>query len=76
MADVLLLFVAALFVLGATVTAGVITRQGQRKRALERQDRPRRLRQELAATEDYIRQVNQATADEELDRLERHKENN
>jgi hypothetical protein len=74
MADVFLLFLTALIMLGGALSAMLIVRAGRRKRVFEARERPRRLRQELDGIEDYIRKVNQATADGELDSLERHKE--
>jgi hypothetical protein len=76
MADVILLFAAALLVLGGAVAVAFIVRSGTRRQALARRGQPARLRDELSAIDDYIRQVSQATADEDLDRLEQHKENN
>lgn len=74
MADVLLLFLAALLVLGGTTAAALITRAGCRKRALERRDRPRRQRQEIDQLDNYIRQLSQAATDADIDRLEQLKE--
>jgi hypothetical protein len=79
MADVFLLFLAAVMVLGTGVAVPLAVRSGRRRKAarreLERRERPRRLRAELAETEDFIRRVGQATADDELDRLEESREN-
>ena len=74
MADVLLLFLAALLVLGGGTAVILISRAGRRKRALGRRDRPARLRAELNEIDQRIRRVNQAATDAELDRLEHDKE--
>jgi hypothetical protein len=74
MADVLLLFFAALWVLGGGAVVALTVRRGRRQIAARRRERPRELREEAARIDDYIRKVNQATADDELDRLERQKE--
>jgi len=70
MADVLLLFLAATVVLGGGVAVTMIARAGHRRRVLEQQDRPRRLRQELDQIDRYIRELGQAAADDDVDRLE------
>jgi hypothetical protein len=75
MGDVLILFAAALLTLGGAVTAALTVRSGRRRRALAGRDRPRRLQQELRDLDDYIRRVNQATADEQIDRLEQERKN-
>ena len=74
MADVLLLFLGALIVLGGGVAVAFTVRSGRRRQAVERRQRPARLRAELDQIDQRIRQVNQAATDAELDRLERHKE--
>jgi hypothetical protein len=71
MADVLLLFLAALLAIGGGLAVTIIARAGRRKRALEARDRPRRLRQELNQIDQYIRQLDQAAADDDIDRLGR-----
>jgi hypothetical protein len=71
MADVVLLFVAAVLVLGGMTVTAVIVRAGRRSRALEERDRPRRLRADLRATDGYISRVNGALSEDDLDSLER-----
>ena len=74
MADVIILFAAALAVLGGAVAIALTVRSGRRRRELERRRRPARLRAELDQIDQRIRRVNQATADADLDRLEQPKE--
>ena len=74
MADALLLFLAALLVLGGGTALAVTVRWNRHRDALERRDRPARLRAELDQIDRRIRQVNQAATDAELDRLEQPKE--
>jgi hypothetical protein len=74
MADVIILFAAALLVLGGTVALALTVRYGRRRRALEARGRPARLRAELDQIDERIRRVNQATSDADLDRLEHDKE--
>ena len=69
-----MLFLAALLVLGGGVALAVAVRWNRRRTALERRDRPVRLRAELDQIDRRIRQVNQAATDAELDRLEQLKE--
>jgi len=70
MADVLILFAAAMVVLVGGVAVTLIARAGHRRRVLEQRDRPRRLRQELDQIDRYIRELGQAAADDDVDRLE------
>jgi len=70
MADVLLLFLAAILAIGGGVAVTLIARAGHRRRVLEQRDQPRRLRQELDQIDRYIRELGQAAADDDLDRLE------
>ena len=70
MADVLLLFLAAILAIGGGVAVTLIARAGHRRQVLEARDRPRRLRQELNQIDRYIRELSQAGADDDLDRLE------
>lgn len=74
MGDVLLLFLAALIVIGGGVAVALTVRAGKRKRALDVRDRARRLRRELSEIDEYIRGLGQAASDDDLDRLERDKE--
>ena len=71
MTDVLLLFAAALLVLGGAVVTAIVVRAGWCGRALEERDRPRRLRADLRATDDYIGRVNEALSEDDLDSLDR-----
>ena len=71
MADVVLLFAAAVLVLGGAVVTAVIVRAGRRRRAFEERDRPRRLRADLRAADDYIRRVSEALSEDDLDSMER-----
>ena len=70
MADVLLLFAAALAVLGGGVAVALTVRSGRRKREMEYRERPGRLRAELDQIDQRIRRVNQAATDADLDRLD------
>lgn len=70
MADVLLLFLAALAVLGGGVALALVARAGRRRMALERRQRPGKLRAELDQIDQRIRRIDQATADADLDSLE------
>ena len=74
MADVILLFAAALFVLGGGVAVAVTIGAGRARRELERRRRPAMLRAELGQIDQRIRQVNQAATDADLDRLEQPEE--
>jgi len=74
MTDVVLLFVAAVLVLGGGVVTAAVVRAGRRRRALEERGRPRRLRADLRATDDYIRRVNEALSEDDLDSMERKRE--
>jgi hypothetical protein len=74
MADVILLFCAALLALGGTAAMALTVRYGRRRQALERHARPARLRRELDEINERIRQVNQAATDADLDRLEQPEE--
>ena len=70
MADVLLLFLAAMAILGGVVALTLVTHAGRRRKALERRRRPARLRAELDQIDQRIRRVNQAATDADLDRLD------
>ena len=74
MADVIVLFAAALLVLGGGVALVLTVRHGRRKRVLERSGRPARLRRELNEIDTYIRELGQAASDDDVDRLENDKE--
>lgn len=74
MADVLILALGAVIVMAGSLAVALVVRAGKRGQALERQQRPARLRAELDQIDQRIRRVNQAATDAELDRLERHKE--
>lgn len=69
MADVLILFAAALLMLGGGFAAWLVARSGRRAREVSRASRPRALRDDLRRTDDYIREVGQALTDGDLDRL-------
>jgi hypothetical protein len=71
MADVLLLAFAALAVLGGGTVTALIVRAGRRRRAAAGRDRPAALRRELDDIGTWISDVNKATAEPQLDRLER-----
>lgn len=71
MADVVILFAAALMVLGGGIMVAVIVRAGQRRNAQIRRDAPRRLRADLRATDDYIARVNDVLDEDDLDSLDR-----
>ncbi len=70
MADVILLFVAALFVIGGVVAIAVTIGTGRRRREVERSQEPARLRAELDQIDQRIRRVNQAATDADLARLD------
>jgi hypothetical protein len=74
MADVIVLFAAALLVLGGAVVLARTVQRGRRKRVLERSGRPARLRRELNEIDTYIRELGQAASDDDVDRLEHDKE--
>lgn len=74
MADVLILALGAVIVMAGGLVLAVIVRTGKRNRALERRQRPARLRAELDQIDQRIRRVNQAATDAELDRLDPTKE--
>lgn len=76
MADVIVLFAAALLTLAGAVTALAVARAGRHRRALAERGRMRRQREELARVDDYIRRVSQATTDEQLDRLDDERKHN
>jgi hypothetical protein len=69
-ADVLILFIAALAVLAGAFAVALVIRSGRRRRALAEADRPRRAEREIAGIDDYLRRLSQAAAGEEIDRLE------
>jgi len=69
-ADVIVLFLGALIVLGASATAAVMVRASRRRRALAAASRPARLKAEADYLDQYVRRLDQAAADGDLDRLE------
>lgn len=71
MADVIILFAAALMVLGGGIMVAVIVRAGQRRNAQIRRDAPRRLRADLRATDDYIARIKDVLSEDDLDSLDR-----
>ena len=71
MADAVLLFVAAVLVMGTSLGLAVIIGHGRRERARLRRDAPRQLRADLKATDDYIGRINDALSEEDLDSLDR-----
>lgn len=71
MADVLILLAAAVLIMGGGVATALIARNGRRRQAQIRRDAPRRLRQDIRATGDYIKQINDALSEEDLDSLDR-----
>jgi hypothetical protein len=73
-ADVVLLFIAAVLVLGGAAVIAAIVRAGRRGQALRERDRPRRLRADLRATDEYISRINDALSDDDLDSLERQRD--
>lgn len=70
MADVLALLAAAVLALAAIVTAAVMARTARRRKALAEASRPARLKSEADYLDRYVRRLDQATADADLDRLE------
>lgn len=76
MADVLILFAAALIVLIGAGALVLIARAGRRRRAVAERDRPARSRRLLAETNDLIRRIDQAATDDELDRLDSERKRN
>lgn len=74
MADVLILFTAAMLTLAGGIVLALTVRSGQRRRALEARRRPAMLRAELDRTNQRIRRIDQAATDAELDRLDPTKE--
>jgi hypothetical protein len=69
------LAVAVLLVIGGAAVTALVISVGRRRQALERRQRPARLRRELEDISNYIRRVDQAAADADLDRLEQDREN-
>jgi len=70
MADVLALLAAAVLVMAGGVTVALIARSGRRRNAQIRRDAPRRLREDLRQADDYIREINDALSEGDLDGLE------
>lgn len=70
MADVLLLLLAAVLVMGGGVAVALTVRSGSRRNAQIRGDAPRRLRQDLRATDNYINRINEALSEEDLDSID------
>lgn len=71
MADVIILFAAALMVLGGGIMVAVIVRAGRRRNAQIRRDAPHRLRADLRATDDYIARLKDTLDEDDLDSLNR-----
>jgi hypothetical protein len=71
MADVLILFAAALIVMGGGFAVWLVARSGRKAREIRNANRPNALRNDLQRTDDYIREVGQVLTDSELDRLAR-----
>lgn len=71
MADAVILFAAALLVLGGGCGVAWMAARSRRARAVQRANRPRVLSDDLRRTDDFIRDLGQAATDDELDRLAR-----
>ena len=69
MADVLALLAAAVLVMAGGVAVALIARSGRRRNAQIRRDAPRRLREDLRQADDYIREINDALSEDDLDSL-------
>jgi hypothetical protein len=69
-ADVLILFCAALIAIVAGIVTVLIVRDGRARRRLAARERPFQLERDLAASDDYLRRVSQVTTEAELNRLE------
>lgn len=77
MADVIILFAAALLVLGGIYACALILaaqRKARIKLARKARELRRRLRPEPDDTDDFIGQVNQALTEDQLDSLVRERE--
>lgn len=71
MADVLMLALGAVIVIVGSLAVALIVRRGQRRKAELRRDAPRRLRDDLRATDAYIEQVTRTLSEDDLDSLTR-----
>jgi len=70
MADVLALLAAAVLVLAAAVAGALMVRASRRRRALAEAGRPARLQAEADYLDRYVRDLDQAAADGDIERLE------
>jgi hypothetical protein len=68
--DVIVLLAAAVLTLAAIMTAALMARAARRRRALAEASRPARLKAEADYLDRYVRRLDQAAADADLDRLE------
>ena len=69
-----MLFLAALVALGGVTSLGIIVAAGQRQRQIKARNRPAALQRELDELGQYIRDISQATSDDDINRLEQRRE--
>jgi hypothetical protein len=73
MADVILIFISMVVIIIGAVPIAFMSRAAHRRRERERRDQPQLARKRLAALDDYLQRVSQATTEDELDSLESEK---
>lgn len=76
MGDVLGLLAIAVLTLCAALAVAQMARTARRRRELAASEKPERLRREIAGIDDYIRRLDQAATDDDLNRLERERKAN
>ena len=75
MGDVLGLLAIAVLALLAVLAVAQMAATARRRRQLAARERPGRLKRELDEVNDYIRRLDQAATDDDLNRLERERGN-